>query len=127
MWATTKYVSVSCQSTGKTARITPDTPPITNSPMKPQAKYIGGLNTSEPRHIVASQLKILMPVGTAIANDESMKNASTTIGVGVANMWCAHTSMPRNAMAAVDAAIALYPKIGFRENTGMISEIIPNT
>ena len=37
----------------------------------------------------------------------AMKNASTTIGVGVVNMWCAHTSIPRKAMAAVDAAINL--------------------
>ena len=56
---------------------------------------------------MASQLKILMPVGTAIVNEDSMKKASTTVGVGVANMWCAHTSMPRNAIATVDAAIAL--------------------
>ncbi len=60
-----------------------------------------------PRHRVASQLKILMPVGTAIANELSMKKASTTVAVGVVNMWCAHTSMPRNAIAAVEAAIAL--------------------
>src|SRR3954454_14625636 len=107
MWATMKEVSWSCQATGNTADITPEMPPITNWAMKPTAKYIGTLRTSEPRHIVAIQLKILMPVGTAIANDESMKKASTAIGVGVVNMWCAHTSMPRNAIAAVDAAIAL--------------------
>ena len=60
-----------------------------------------------PRHSVATQLKIFTPVGTAIRKLESMKNASTTVDIGVANMWCAHTSMPRNAMPAVDAAIAL--------------------
>ena len=98
---------MSCQSTGKTASITPEMPPITNRPMKPTANSIGGLNTSVPFHIVAIQLKILMPVGTAIANEESMKKASTTTGVGVANMWCAQTSIPRKAMAAVEAAIAL--------------------
>src|ERR1041385_6843763 len=107
MWATMKYVSWSCQSTGNTAEITPEMPPMMNWAMKPTAKYIGTLNTSAPRHMVAIQLKILMPVGTAMANDESMKKASTTIGVGVVNMWWAHTSMPRNAMAAVDAAMAL--------------------
>ena len=87
----------------------------------------GVLRRIEPRQSVASQLKILMPVGTAIVNDASMKNASTTVGVGVVNMWCAHTSRPRNAIATVDAAIALYPKIGLRANTGRISEIIPKT
>src|SRR4051812_49894083 len=100
-------------------------PPITNVERNPHAKYRGVFVTIWPRHRVASQLKILMPVGTAIANEDSMKNASTTVLVGVANMWCAHTSMPRNAMAAVDAAIALYPKIGLRAKTGRISEIIP--
>ncbi len=60
-----------------------------------------------PFHSVAIQLKILMPVGTAMRNELSMKNASTTVAVGVVNMWCAHTSMPRNAIATVDAAIAL--------------------
>ena len=60
-----------------------------------------------PFHRVASQLKILIPVGTAMANEESMKKARTTVAVGVVNMWCAHTSSPRKPMAAVDAAIAL--------------------
>ena len=36
-----------------------------------------------------------------------MKKASTTVAVGVANMWCAHTSTPRKAIATVAAAIAL--------------------
>ena len=64
------------------------------------------MNQIRPRQSVASQLKILIPVGTAIVNEDSMKNASTTVAVGVANMWCAHTSRPRNAIATVDAAIA---------------------
>src|ERR671917_1956659 len=98
-------------------------PPITNKAGRPAAKYSGALRWMSPRQSVAIQLKILMPVGTATANDESMKNASTTVAVGVANMWWAHTSMPRNAIATVDAAIALYPKIGLRANTGRTSEI----
>ena len=60
-----------------------------------------------PRHSVAIQLKIFTPVGTAIMKLESMKNASTTVDIGVENMWCAQTNMPRNAMPAVEAAIAL--------------------
>src|SRR3954447_21308521 len=107
MCATTKYVSCSCQSTGKIARITPEMPPMTNVARNPHAKYRGVFMTSVPRHSVASQLKILMPVGTAIANDDSMKNDRTTVDVGVANMWCAHTSIPRNAIAAVEATMAL--------------------
>ena len=73
----------------------------------PPTQYSSGTrNSIVPRHSVAIQLKILTPVGTAITN-ESMKKASTTVDIGVANMWCAHTSRPRNAMPAVEAAIAL--------------------
>ena len=63
--------------------------------------------TIEPRHRVAIQLKILTPVGTPIRNELSMKKPSTTIGTGEANMWCAHTSVARNAISAVEAAMAL--------------------
>src|SRR4051794_34087133 len=101
-------------------------PPMTNVERNPHAKYRGVFVMICPRHSVASQLKILMPVGTAIANEESMKNARTTVDVGVANMWCAHTSMPRNAMAVVDAAIGLWTKIGLGAKTGRNPEIIPN-
>ena len=100
-------MSVSCQSTGKIARMTPEIPPITNVARNPAAKYSGVFITIVPRHSVASQLKILMPVGTAIANEDSMKNASTTLAVGVANMWCAHTSMLRNVIPTAEATTAL--------------------
>ncbi len=36
-----------------------------------------------------------------------MKNPSTTIGTGEANMWWAHTRVARKAMTAVEAAMAL--------------------
>ena len=48
-----------------------------NSAMKPSANSIGVSNERLPRHIVASQLKILIPVGTAITIDEIMKNESS--------------------------------------------------
>ena len=61
-----------------------------------------------PRHSVASQLKILIPVGTATANEAIMKKPSTPSGSGVANMWCAHTITPRKRdRRRRDAAIAL--------------------
>ena len=59
-------------------------------------------------------------------NELIMKKIRTTVGLGVENMWCAHTSRPRNAMTTVAAAIALYPKIGLRAKTGSTSEITPN-
>src|ERR1700722_16499085 len=107
MCATTKYVSLSCQSTGKTARNTPEIPPIRNSERKPTQNSSGVVNSTVPRHNVAIQLTILTPVGTAIKNELIITNTSTTSGVGVANMWWAHVRKPRNAIATVEAAIAL--------------------
>ena len=75
--------------------------------MKPTQNSSGVVNSIVPRHSVAIQLKIFTPVGTAIRNELSMKKTSTTVGLGVENMWCAHTSRPRKAMTTVAAAIAL--------------------
>ena len=82
-------------------------PPTRKIAMNPTAKYSDAVVTIEPRHSVAIQLKILTPVGTPIRNELNMKKPSTTIGTGEANMWCAHTSVARNAITAVEAAIAL--------------------
>src|ERR1700752_3022288 len=38
-------------------------------------------------------------------------------------MWCAHTLMLTKPMQTVAATMTGYPKIGFRENTGMISDM----
>jgi len=49
------------------ARTTPVSPPSVNRKINPTANSIAGLSRrSEPPHIVAIQLKILIPVGTAI-------------------------------------------------------------
>ena len=50
----------------------PDRPPIMNRPMNATAYSMGGSNLIRPIHIVPIQLKILTPVGTAIAIDASM-------------------------------------------------------
>ena len=72
-----KYESFTCQSTGNAARKIPDRPPIVNSAMKPSANSIGVSKMRLPRQVVASQLKILIPVGTAMTIDEIMKNESS--------------------------------------------------
>ena len=48
-------------------------------PAAPRRTAAAVLKTICPRHSVAIQLKILMPVGTAITNEVSMKKASTTV------------------------------------------------
>ena len=75
--------------------------------MKPSANSIGVSKMRLPRHVVASQLKILIPVGTAITIDEIMKNESSPTGSPVVNMWCAQTSSEKNAIASVENATAL--------------------
>ena len=85
----------------------PVIPPIRNVPRNPAQNRSAVVNSIVPRHSVATQLNIFTPVGTAIRNDDIMKNTNTKPGLGVANMWCAQTSRLRNAMTTVDAAIAL--------------------
>jgi len=53
-------------STPEFAKITPVSPPTVNKKTKPTANSIGVLKLIEPPHMVATQLKILIPVGTAI-------------------------------------------------------------
>jgi hypothetical protein len=48
------------------AKIKPEIPPIVNNAMNPTAKTIGVSNFIKPPHIVATQEKILIAVGTAI-------------------------------------------------------------
>ncbi|MNN28743.1 hypothetical protein D3C81_1423220 [compost metagenome] len=47
-------------------RTTPVTPPRVNRKMKPIAHSMGVLKVMEPPHMVAIQLKIFTPVGTAM-------------------------------------------------------------
>ena len=73
--------------------------------MKPQAYSIGVSKVSLPPHIVASQLKNLTPVGTAMRNVKKAKNGRYT--APVVNMWCAQTVNPRAPMDAVATTNAL--------------------
>ena len=55
------------------AWVTPDRPPMVNMAMKPRAKSIGVFNRRSPPQVVASQLKIFTPVGTAMNIVEAAK------------------------------------------------------
>ena len=55
----------------------------------------------EPRHIVAIQLKIFTPVGTAISIVAYMKNSCPVTGMPVVYMWWAQTMKDRMAIDAV--------------------------
>jgi hypothetical protein len=53
----------------------PVTPPLVNKNKNPKAYNIGVANITEPPHNVANQLKILIPVGTAIIIVAAVKYA----------------------------------------------------
>jgi hypothetical protein len=56
-------------------KIIPVRPPKVNKKMKPLANNIGVVKTMVPPNIVAIQLKILIPVGTAIIIVAAVKYA----------------------------------------------------
>jgi hypothetical protein len=59
-------VSCNAISIPELDKIIPVKPPKVNKKIKPLANNIGVFKTIEPPNIVATQLKILIPVGTAI-------------------------------------------------------------
>ena len=66
---------------------------------------IGVLKSIFPPHIVANQLKILIPVGTAIAIVDRTKKVFTFALMPTVNMWCAYTLMLMKPIATVAATI----------------------
>jgi hypothetical protein len=66
--------------------MSPEKPPIVNKTTKAKAKSMGVSNVIEPRHIVAIQLKILTPVGTAISTVVYIKKSSPAKGIPTVNI-----------------------------------------
>src|SRR5665213_3543652 len=90
---------------------------------KPRDINMAVENQSSPRHIVPIQLKIFMPVGTAIKRLMIEKKGRST--TPVVNMWCAHTPKGRRPNESVGEDHALEPEAGFLEKTAMISVAMP--
>jgi hypothetical protein len=80
---------------------------MTKRERKPSANSIGASNERFPRQSVASQLKIFIPVGTAMTIEAIMNHAWSEIGRPTVNMWCAHTSIEKKPIATVEATMAL--------------------
>jgi antibiotic biosynthesis monooxygenase (ABM) superfamily enzyme len=76
-------------------KIIPVKPPKVNRKIKPFAKSIGVFNTILPPNIVAIQLKILIPVGTAIIIVALVKYARVSTSNPTVNIWCAQTIKPK--------------------------------
>jgi len=66
-----------------------------NKKINPIAKSIGVLNEIWPPHIVAIQLKILIPVGTAIIIVAEVKYARVSTSIPTVYMWWAQTMNPK--------------------------------
>jgi hypothetical protein len=78
-------------------------------------------------YFVASNLKILIPVGTAIIIAANIKYACVLTSILTVNMWCVHTTNPSNPIAITEKVIPTFPKSSFFFLAWqMISEIIPN-
>ncbi len=92
-------------SNGIMASITPLIPPRVNMVRKPSAKSIGVSRWSTPRHSVASQEKILIPVGMAMIAVVIIIGIRIQGDIPETNMWCAHTVKPRTTMASSEKAI----------------------
>ena len=75
-------------SRGIDAKIIPVIPPIVNVIIVPKEKSIGVFRTIDPPVIVASQLKILIPVGTATSIVVSITINRNNGSAPVVNMWC---------------------------------------
>ena len=101
----TKYELLSCQLNGAEPSMTPVNPAMRNWKRNATQKSIGALNWIFPPHIVASQLKILIPVGTAMAIVEMTKKAFAGALMPTVNMWCAHTLMLMKAIETVAATM----------------------
>ena len=79
-------------SIGTMPSITPEIPPIVNVTMKPSANSIDvDLRCSFESNSVASQEKILIPVGTAISSVVIIIGTRSHANMPETNMWCAQT------------------------------------
>lgn len=88
---------MSCKeiSSPELANIIPVRPPIVNKNINPIANNIGVLKKIDPSHIVAIQLKILIPVGTAIIIVAAVKYALVSTSKPTVYIWCAQTINPK--------------------------------
>src|SRR5699024_11971503 len=79
-----------------------------------------------PPHIVRIQLKILIPVGIAIAIVPTAKIELATGHRPTVNMWRAQTINPRNAINMIAKTIPVYSNNLLRENVENTSLNNPN-
>src|SRR5262245_3246372 len=96
------------------ARNSPVSPPIVKSPMNPSAYSIGALYETDPRWSVAVQLKTLIADGIATRKLSSENIKLAYCDWPDTNIWWPHTRNPIIAIARLEKAMNLYPKISLR-------------
>jgi hypothetical protein len=69
--------------------------------MNPLANNIGVFIIILPPNIVATQLKILIPVGTAIIIVAAVKYARVSTSRPTVYIWCAHTINPKKPIESI--------------------------
>jgi hypothetical protein len=66
-----------------------------------------------PPHKVKIQLKIFIPVGTAIIKVDAVKYALVSTSNPTVNIWCAQTIKPKALIEVKACTIPMYPNICF--------------
>ena len=97
---------------------------MVNKNKNDRAYNIGVSREIEPLYIVAVQLNTLIPEGIATKNVRNENTIEANCDCPLTNMWCPQTRNPMMAIDTDDIAMALYPKIAFLQNVGMISLMI---
>ena len=100
-------------SIDKFARAAPVRPPIMNRNTSPSAHKQAALYVVRVPYIFASNLKILIPVGTAMIIVAFVKHARVSTSIPTVNMWCARTTYPTNPVAVMAKIIPRFPNASF--------------
>ena len=101
--------------------------PVVNRNTNPRAHKQAALYVIRVPYIVASHLKILIPVGTAMIIVIDVRYARVSTSVPTVNMWCAHTTNPNNPIAIMAKIIPKFSNASFFPlSWQMMWEIIPN-
>src|SRR5258708_40284171 len=99
----------------------PVSPAMRNWNRNPMQNSIGVVKRIRPPQRVAIQLKILIPVGTPTSIVDNVQKAFETDVIPTENIWIAHTLRLPNKIATEGAAIAAYPQLASRKDTGIIA------
>lgn len=99
---------------------------MVNNAKKPNVYKNGTVNLKDPPNNVASQLKILTPVGIAIINVAAVKYDLVSTSNPTTYIWWLQTQNPKNPIEPIAYTIPIEPKIGLLAYLLIISDTIPN-